>query len=432
MNATNGLRFAVAQLGARRHYAVPRALESCGALGTFFTDTCANGRWFAAMRKYLPTCARPRLLRKFLDRVVPDLESNKIQCFHRLAVLASLRSQRRHAPRQLYERYLHTNRRFGQLVVRRGMRGVQGVYVFNGAGLEILQHAKERGWVCVVDQTMSPIDVVESMLAEERRRWPGWDLAAIDRDDWLPLAQRERAEWELADKIICGSDFVVAGISKDAGPVERCAVVEYGSFAATRGNERRADDARGEFRVLFVGTVGLRKGIPYLLEAARLLRRESIRIRVVGPIQVSVSRERELRESVEVVGPVPRSEVANHFRWADALVLPTLAEGSANVCFEALASGLPVITTPNAGSIVRNGQDGFIVPSCHSELLAERILQLADDHQLWQEMSASAARRSMEHSMSDYATRLVGELRNVSSVKASSCFESVARDEEQE
>jgi glycosyltransferase involved in cell wall biosynthesis len=132
-------------------------------------------------------------------------------------------------------------------------------------------------------------------------------------------------------------------------------------------------------KILFVGTLQLRKGIQYLLEAKRLLRTDSITIRLVGPSQLSEMALRQLRREVEVVGPVPRSELASHYDWADIFVLPTLSEGAANVCHEAMAAGLPVITTPNAGSIVRDGLDGHIVPIRNAAALCEAIEDLTSN-----------------------------------------------------
>jgi len=59
--------------------------------------------------------------------------------------------------------------------------------------------------------------------------------------------------------------------------------------------------------------------------------------------------------SLSFLGRVPRDRIHEEFQTADLFVLPTLAEGSAEVTYEALAAGLPVITTKSAGSVVRDG-----------------------------------------------------------------------------
>jgi glycosyltransferase involved in cell wall biosynthesis len=112
----------------------------------------------------------------------------------------------------------------------------------------------------------------------------------------------------------------------------------------------------------------------------------------------------ELREEMEVVGAVPRSEIAKHYGWADVFVLPTLSEGSANVVYEALAAGLPVITTPNAGSIIRDGGNGFLVPIRDAGKLAEAIMKLKNSSAL--RASSSAAGGISVPDFNEYASNL--------------------------
>ena len=104
----------------------------------------------------------------------------------------------------------------------------------------------------------------------------------------------------------------------------------------------------GPLRVLTVGTVCLRKGAPYVLEAAKRTK-DIATYRMVGPIGVTPQAEATLRQHLELTGAVPRSRIIEHYRWADVFLLPSLCEGSANAIYEALATGLPVICTPNAG-----------------------------------------------------------------------------------
>src|SRR5207237_513109 len=79
------------------------------------------------------------------------------------------------------------------------------------------------------------------------------------------------------------------------------------------------------------------------------------------------------------LGPVPRTRMPALLRWADLLVLPSICEGSALVTYEALATGVPVIGTPNAGAPLRDGVDGLLVPSGEVEALAAAIERFAAD-----------------------------------------------------
>ena len=163
-------------------------------------------------------------------------------------------------------------------------------------------------------------------------------------------------------------------------------------------------------KVLFVGRVQLMKGVQYLLRAARKLG-DFIEVRVVGSISCNVEKLMAAKPAnVEIIGPVPHVDVFQHFRWADVFCLPSLCEGSATVTYEALASGLPVICTPNTGSVVRNGVDGFIVPIRDSDAIAEKLELLARDRGLLAEMSHNARERAREYDWPHYGKHLVGAI----------------------
>jgi glycosyltransferase involved in cell wall biosynthesis len=83
------------------------------------------------------------------------------------------------------------------------------------------------------------------------------------------------------------------------------------------------------------------------------------------------------------------------------------------VQLEALASGLPVITTPNAGSVMRDGVDGFVVPIRDAEALAEKIELLAKNPELLAWMSHNARERAQEFSWEKYGERLVETISGV-------------------
>ena len=98
--------------------------------------------------------------------------------------------------------------------------------------------------------------------------------------------------------------------------------------------------------------------------------------------------------------------LAEIYHRADVFVLPSLHEGSALVTYEALASGVPVIATPNAGSVVRDGVEGFLVPVGEIDPLAERLFDVYRDPERRREMARAARRRAEEFSWPAYGERL--------------------------
>jgi len=92
-------------------------------------------------------------------------------------------------------------------------------------------------------------------------------------------------------------------------------------------------------------------------------------------------RKPEQCRHLKFLGRIPRAQIAGEFAAADLLVLPSLAEGSAETTYEALACGVPVVTTLEAGSVVRDGIDGRIVPSRDPVALADAIAEIVEDRQ---------------------------------------------------
>jgi len=96
---------------------------------------------------------------------------------------------------------------------------------------------------------------------------------------------------------------------------------------------------------------------------------------------------------------------------ADVFVFPSLFEGSAVVTYEALASGLPCVVTPNAGSVVREGKDGFVVPPRDVEALAFAMERLGEAPELRAALGSSARTRALEFDWPRYHAAVVEAIR---------------------
>ena len=107
---------------------------------------------------------------------------------------------------------------------------------------------------------------------------------------------------------------------------------------------------------------------------------------------------------------MPRSQLREEFRQADVVVLPTMAEGMGLVHLEAMACGVPVITTPHCGSVVRDGTDVFIVPIRDADALADRLQELLEDCALRQQMGSSARERARGYTWAGYGENLLTTL----------------------
>lgn len=399
--------FLVAQLGARMHYAIPRMLEAEGALARLCTDICAVKGWPRLLRA-VPHCFRPAGLRRLLGRLPVGVPAGKIRAYTAFGWAYGRRRAAARNPGEQADAYLWAGERLCELILREGLDGIGGVYTFNSAGLELLRAARQRGIRAVMEQTIAPGRIQETILAQEHECFAGWEPARAGSASIERICAREEAEWHAADVVLCGSTFVKESIAACGGPAQRCVVVPYGVDQHFRVGPRSRGD---KLRVLTVGTVDLRKGAPYVLQTAQRLRGQAV-FRMVGPIALSPSAICEMQASVELIGPVPRPEIVRQYEWADVFLLPSLCEGSATVTYEALACGLPVVCTPNTGSVVRDGVDGFVVQPRDVDAMSERLRRFHEDRDFLEFASQQARRRSSEFTLEAYRMRLMNALQS--------------------
>lgn len=271
------------------------------------------------------------------------------------------------------------------------------VHGFEGGCLETFRVAKSRGCITVLDVPNAHEYATQALLAEgDREPRRGFETARV------------RAERESADYLLAPSQFVVRCLVEHGVSAKRIVLLPYGADINPRGSsEQRRDD--GVFRLLFVGQVGARKGIRYLLDAwDRLELAKAELILVGGADKIGRALLRRSRHGTTWIGQVPSSVVRSWFSRADVFAFPSLAEGSALVTYEAMASGLPVVTTPCSGSVVRDGIDGFIIEPRNVDALLDRLVSLREDRQLRRAMGeAGRLRIETSYTWCHYRKRLV-------------------------
>lgn len=394
------------------HYAVPAILQRAGMLERFYSDIYAP-RLPKPFRE-LTSRYGPPSFRRWLGRVPVDIPREKITSFDVMGLQYKWRLMRAVSPGSATAAHLWAGKEFCRRIIRRGLGRANCVYTFNSAGLELLRHARTQGAFAAMEQTMAPGIIEQELLEKEGSDFPQWLLAREPNPLQRAFQEREQMEWEAADLILCGSAFVRDGIRAAGGPADRCRVVPYGVRPPATTHPR--DFRRRPLRVLTVGAVGLRKGAPYVLAAARSLNSKA-EFRMAGALDVTPQAQALLSAHISLLGAVPRAEIHKQYAWADVFLLPSICEGSATVGYEALSHGLPVITTPNAGSVVRDGVDGFIVPIRDSEAIVDKIELLADDPDLWAKMSANALARSSNFTLEMYGERLIRALGEAETAK---------------
>ena len=123
---------------------------------------------------------------------------------------------------------------------------------------------------------------------------------------------------------------------------------------------------------------------------------------------------KQYRDIFTHIRNVPYSELPRYYQSADIFVYPSLHEGSALAIYEALASGLPVVTTFNSGSVVRDGIEGYVVPVQDPDAIKDKIEFLYHNFQLRKKMGVAARLRAETFSWEAYKARIAGIYKKIS------------------
>lgn len=252
------------------------------------------------------------------------------------------------------------------------------VHCWSGVSEELLRSARVRARCTLLMRGSAHIAEQDAILQEEEAR-AGLPL---ERPSAWMIA-RERREYDLADRIVVLSSFARASFLRCGVRPERVVCLPLG--VDVRAFQPSAADivaraqrmrAGAPLRVLYVGTMSMRKGLLDLEAALERVRDLPLDVRLVGAITPeAVGVLARLDARVTHRDAIPQGELPAEYRAADLFLFPTLEDGFGLVLTQAKAAGLPVLCTTNCAGpdLVHDGQDGWVVPVRSPGVLAERL-----------------------------------------------------------
>jgi glycosyltransferase involved in cell wall biosynthesis len=349
------MKWICCQLGAREHYAVPRALKLGGLLDELITDL-----W----------------MKRLTGRFHPDLAGARVVAPNIPALTFALKaSLARENGWTLINRrnQWFQKQAVGQLA--HNHNGNHTVFAYSYAAKEIFEFARDRGWRTVLGQ-------IDPGPAEERIVAGLHQTSSITHTHWEPAPKAYWDNWRdecsLADQILVNSNWSRDALLAEGIAAEKIRVIPVAYEAAhdTGSFQRhypRGFSAERPLRVLFLGQVNLRKGVAQLLEAVKLLSGEHVEFWFVGSMQIRVPQDLKLHPQVRWFGVAPRVSVESYYRDADVFILPTLSDGFGLTQLEAQAWKLPVIASRYCGEVVRDGFNGVVLEEVSGAAIAEVI-----------------------------------------------------------
>lgn len=350
----------VCQLGAREHYAIPRALLGTGRPVHLVTDFWAGRRRWAIGR--------------LAERAHPDCRNETVTDFglSLLTFEALSRLRRLRNWRLIEARNAWFDRQAARCLESLAPRGT--LFAYSYASSRTLAAARRLGMRTILGQ-IDP-GPVEVRLVRDRRREAGLlpepEPSADYWENW-------RSECRLADAIVVNSSWSKSALEAEGIPADRIHVVPLAFEGGPADRAPPPPRAARPFspdrplQVLFLGQIVVRKGLLEIAEAIGRLADLPVRWTFVGGGDpVVLDRLRGLPQT-RVLGSVRRQEAGRHYREADIFLLPTHSDGFALTQLEAAAHGLPIIASKHCGDVVRHGENGLLLEAVTSEAIVDAV-----------------------------------------------------------
>lgn len=353
---------------------------------------------------------RCELARRRLPEAIPP---NVILYEASLQEAIFVASQRCKAPRSICDALaFHRNHVFDGKVSRHISRNDSAVVSTWGAALSTLKRARDLGVASFLHYPIAHHAFAQRILREEAILQPAYAPTLQFHD--LPTRFRERleAEIEAADRIFVLSSLAARTFEETGVDPGKLVITPLGvDLEMFRPTVRRAERT---FRIVFVGQIGQRKGLSYLLDALRFSNIPRAELLLVGNV-VGTDRTWRGLSNVRHIPHVPRDSLRDLYACADVFVLPSLVEGFPHTAMEAMACGLPVILSENTfgHDVVTHGEDGYVVPIRDAEAIAEYLRYLHREPDARARVGAAARRRAEDFSWDQFGERVSKAIKSV-------------------
>ena len=396
---TNALAFDEAlwvccHLGAREHYAVPRALHRLQRLRRLVTDAWVPpGSAWARLPGELP--------RRLSERFHPDLADADVRAFTTRLMMREAVWRAR--PAVGWSGLIERNRWFGRQAAGalHRVREVPGartvLFAHSYSAQEVFRHARTRGWTRVLGQIDPGPEHFRIVQEAGAAREEYGSAPEAPPDEYF---EAWHDECRLADWIVVNSEWSRDALARAGIPAEKLRVMPL-AYERESGVPPPVREYPSEFtrprplRILFVGHVAVAKGAAALLEAVALLSDVPIELRLVGAASMTIPERIRNDPAIEVVGAVSRGDVMRFYRDSDVLVFPSLSDGFGMAQIEAQGWRLPIIASRSCGSVVQHGINGLLLDEVSPAAIAAAIRKVAQDPKLLERFSrgSNAANR---------------------------------------
>jgi glycosyltransferase involved in cell wall biosynthesis len=289
---------------------------------------------------------------------------------------------------------------------------INAVYCYEDGALATFRAAADLGLTCVYDLPIPYFQTARKLIEEEVQRLPDWAPTMIGAEDSAAKLERKRQEIELADVVVTNSRFTLSSLPQQIRETKKCFVAEYGAPRVELEEPLAGKDRNRPLRVLFAGTLSQRKGLADLFQAMKMLNTDRAELIVMGTPMAPMEFYRQQFSNFRYEKPRPHHEVLKLMQTCDVFVFPSILEGRGLVQMEAMACGLPLVSTANAtgDELVDEGETGFLVPIRSPESIAEKISWFLDHRERIPEMGQKAREKISSWTWESYGQKIISKL----------------------
>jgi len=282
-------------------------------------------------------------------------------------------------PRRKSE-HLYTNDWFDRTIAHRLLRSDARVFVGGETcAAHSLAAAKQRGMTTILDCAG-----ISNQFLEEQERVAAAKFAIDFKEsrNSAAMLERKRRELELSDVVLCCSEFQRDILLTLNPKIKRTEVIPLWAdveFWAHGIDRRQFSVTKQPLKVLYAGSVSIRKGVPYLIEAVEPLKDE-VSLTLVGSISNEMEKFLSRFRPHRRLAYVPKQDLRSLYGEHDIMVMPTLGDSFGFVIIEAMASGMAVIASRNAGAPIPSEE--WRVPPHSAEAIRHRLMAYHADRNL--------------------------------------------------
>jgi len=394
--------------GKQHSYQVAKALWQLGLLEKFYTSSYITSSF---LQQQILKRNDQFWSRRFID-ALPGL---KVSANWRFELPELLMRQWHGKSPAVQKAVYQRDENFDRFVARKLQHHEKGVNLFwgfQGSCLLSLKAAVECGHEAWCELATAHVTAAKRILGEEAQLHPEW-AHTID-NLVFPSAYERRLEEEphAATRVIAASSFTAQTLTEIGIPAEKISYLPLGCDIHHVPYHERPDDniEKRPLKLLYAGTITQRKGIKYLLEAMRRLHsHRDIELHLIGGIQGNEDPLKSYHGLFHYLAPVSQQALFRLYSNFDALVLPTIFEGFGLVIVEAMAAGLPVITTPHSigPEVIKHQENGYLIPIRDINAIVSSIESMRHlSHQNYQMMRVNARKAALNYSWQSYQERL--------------------------